>query len=234
MKKIGNRWVCLKCAHDEYNKETDELTEKYNDLFKKKKEELGKKEISELAQIIGIGKRYTRLTFEDFNPSCCEARQALDTCRNYARNFSRVLGNGEGLLMLGNPGTGKNHLSACICKEVAQQGHTALHGTLARILGQIMSKWDKGQEGTDQDELKKFARANLLVIDEVGPCMQNNYQKGYLFDLINLRYENLKPTILISNFNAKELEKYLENRIYDRLCQTSFVIEFTWESHRRK
>lgn len=229
----AGRWFCILCAREEYSVRVEEDEARNRNVEQKIREEK-RCEILQLQQKIGIGKRYMKLRFEDYCPTCPGAEKALAICTRYAASFASALENGDGLLLLGNPGTGKNHLSACICSQVVQQGYTALHVTVARLLGQIMSKWSKKEEGTDQDELFKFGGADLLVLDEVGVAPLNNHQKGYLFDLINLRYENLKPTILISNFNSNELGKYLENRIYDRLCQTSFVIEFTWESHRRK
>jgi DNA replication protein DnaC len=56
-----------------------------------------------------------------------------------------------------------------------------------------------------------------------------------LFDVLNARYANQRPTILIGNLTADELEEYLGERIMDRLLESgSAVVPFTWESYRRR
>jgi DNA replication protein DnaC len=56
-----------------------------------------------------------------------------------------------------------------------------------------------------------------------------------LFDVLNDRYGELRPTILIGNLTAAELERYLGERIMERLMDLgSITVPFTWSSHRRR
>jgi DNA replication protein DnaC len=56
-----------------------------------------------------------------------------------------------------------------------------------------------------------------------------------LFDVLNDRYGELRPTILIGNLTAAEMEAYLGERIMERLMDLgSITVPFTWSSHRRR
>ena len=44
-----------------------------------------------------------------------------------------------------------------------------------------------------------FIRPDLLILDEVGVQFGSETEKMILFEIINGRYEQLKPTIVISN-----------------------------------
>ena len=56
-----------------------------------------------------------------------------------------------------------------------------------------------------------------------------------LFDVLNARYGEMRPTILIGNLTAAEMEDYLGERIMERLMDLgSIMVPFTWTSHRRR
>jgi hypothetical protein len=51
--------------------------------------------------------------------------------------------------------------------------------------------------------------------------------------VFNERYQNLKPTILISNLNAEDFVTAVGNRIADRIKEDGGeVLMFNWESNR--
>jgi DNA replication protein DnaC len=76
---------------------------------------------------------------------------------------------------------------------------------------------------------------DLLVLDEVGLTIgSDDKRRAMLFDVLDTRYANLRATILIGNLTDEEMERYLGERIMDRLCEgDSAVVSFTWPSFRR-
>jgi DNA replication protein DnaC len=53
-----------------------------------------------------------------------------------------------------------------------------------------------------------------------------------MFDVINRRYRDLHPTILLSNLDRDGLRAYLGERSFDRLREGGIVVPFDWESYR--
>lgn len=183
---------------------------------------------------VRIGRRYKNLTFDSYRPVCPEAATILGKCRRYAETFPDRLANGDSLLMLGNPGTGKNTLAACICKTITGQGYSALHTTYKRLTRAIKETYGRASDATEQSIISRFSEPDLLVIDEVSSDTHSEHNRGLLFEVVNDRYEDMKPTILISNLFFSDMRNFLGLRIADRFHEgASAALEFTWESYRR-
>jgi DNA replication protein DnaC len=73
---------------------------------------------------------------------------------------------------------------------------------------------------------------DLLILDEFGIQIGSEHEKMLLFRIINKRYENLKPTILISNLSPAEIKNF-EERIFDRLKENGILLSFSSESNRK-
>ena len=183
---------------------------------------------------INLGSRYQGKTFIDFIPSCEDAVKIKARCEKYAATFQDRLNTGDSLMFLGNPGTGKNLLAAAICTGIVSNGFTAVHTTALKLVRKIRSAWGK-KDTDEQAMINSFSLPDLLVIDEIGVQFGTAAEMIQLTEVINERYEEQRPTILISNLDIKGVESYLGARILDRFCEGySAAFEFTWESYRRK
>ena len=88
------------------------------------------------------------------------------------------------------------------------------------VLGAIRSTKEtfrKGAEITEAEAIERLPEPDLLVLDEVGVQFGSETEKMYLFEIINGRYEQLRPTIIISNLAKAALREYLGEREVDRL-----------------
>ncbi len=56
-----------------------------------------------------------------------------------------------------------------------------------------------------------------------------------LFEVINTRYESMKPTIIISNLALNELAGFIGERVIDRMNDGGgCTLTFTWGSYRSR
>jgi len=86
---------------------------------------------------------------------------------------------------------------------------------------------------SESEVIEAFAAYDLLIIDEVGVQSGTEAESRALFDVFNERYQNLKPTILISNLNAEDFVAAVGNRIADRIKEDGGeFLFFNWESAR--
>lgn len=142
-----------------------------------------------------------------------KAEKVVDTARRYAQNFSM---DSKNLLFIGGTGLGKTHLSLAIMNVVVNKGYYACYGTAQNICDDLQSE----QFGRDEGILytkKQVMECDLLVLDDLGTEVNNQYSVATLYNIINTRILAGRPTIISTNFKFSALEKRYDKRITSRL-----------------
>lgn len=182
-----------------------------------------------------IPHRFKGKTFETYCATTEKQRAALRVCQRYAERFAENYEAGRCLMLLGTPGTGKTHLAAAIADHVMRNTKAcAMYRTVGSILQYI-----KGSYGdSDYSEQQAFAtltKPELLIIDEVGATKATEFELATLFQIINSRYEEQLPTILISNLAPEEMAAAIGERCVDRLREGGgSAVVFDWDSARKE
>ena len=97
----------------------------------------------------------------------------------------------------------------------------------------ITETYSRDSKKTERQALDEFRKPDLLIIDEVGRQRGTDNERMMLFEIINRRYDDEKPTLLISNLNLEKLRGYIDAATEDRLRERGGrVITFDWESMR--
>lgn len=182
----------------------------------------------------GISPRFRACTFDSYEASTEGQRHALERCRTYAVEFEENLQRGRGLILAGNIGTGKTHL-ACAILQYAVRRYEAwgVITSAAEICRVVRASFAKGVGFSDLDVLEELAGYDLLVIDEIGVQSGSDFVPGVLSDVIDRRYQQCHPTILITNRKPQELAQFIGDRAVDRMRQAGgAVVGFGWQSMR--
>lgn len=184
-------------------------------------------------QSAGLPLRFWERDFEGYRARTAEQRKALATVRCYAEHFATVAERGICLLLCGGAGTGKTHLAVALAKALLDEGYTVRFAGVRAILREIRDAWRPDAPDREGDVVDRLVGHDLLIVDEVGMQFGSETEKLLLFDVLNGRYENLKPTVLISNLPVEALPDYLDLRLMDRLRENGgVVVPFTWASER--
>ena len=185
-----------------------------------------------------IPKRFVGKTFDGYIAESPEQKEALRICRKYADKFPEIAQTGRCLLLLGKPGTGKTHLGVAIANEVMRKtAATAVYRTIGSVLQDIRATYDKSSDRSESWILSGLISPSLLILDEIGVSKENpsDFELTTLFSIINGRYEQLRPTVIISNLDAKALPAAIGERCADRLREGGvIVVPFEWQSQRGK
>jgi DNA replication protein DnaC len=98
----------------------------------------------------------------------------------------------------------------------------------------IRNTWRRDSPRTETEVLDMLASVHLLVLDEVGVQYGTDAEQVSLFDIIDKRYRDMMPTILLTNQNKAGMKAFLGDRSFDRLREGGQWVTFDWESHRGK
>ena len=185
-----------------------------------------------------IPKRFQGSTLENYVVEHGEQRHALKFCRHYVAEFDRMYESGRCMVLIGKPGTGKTHLGAAIANELLHKtSRTAVYRTVGAVLQAIKATFDRKSERSESDILSSLVNPDLLVLDEIGVSKEqpSDFELSTLFAIINGRYEQQRPTVVITNLSAGQLPGAMGERCVDRLREGGLiVVPFNWESHRGK
>lgn len=223
---LGRIWSqCPKCADE--RQRADEAKAQADAEIRRENA------ISMIMRRSGIPKRFARHTLDGFTAADEKQERVLKICRAYANRFSDRLANGGGLVMCGRPGTGKTHLACAIANHIAGEGRRSVFASVMEAVRRVKETWSRDREETETEAIASFLKPDLLILDEVGVQFGSEAEKIILFEIINGRYNEMRPTILISNLPLAELGTYLGERVIDRMKEGGgAVLAFDWESKR--
>jgi DNA replication protein DnaC len=184
-------------------------------------------------KVINIGKKFWDEDFTTFNAYTPELKRFFDICSAFVNDSS-----GRMLVMLGNHGNGKNHLAAAILKKMGGYMYSVVEMEL------LIRQTYTGK--TSEHELyERLCNAPLLVINEIGRHKMGDWDQFFLSYIINKRYENMMPIILISNTHLKEncpnnggcekcFENFMSDDVISRIIECGEIMIFTGDDYRQK
>ena len=135
----------------------------------------------------------------------------LNFCKTYAAEFSRK---SPSLLFSGKPGLGKTFLSACIARTVADHGYSVVYDTASKMVSDFEA--DKFG-GSHTDSSRKYLECDLLIIDDLGTEMTTQFTQSALYQVINTRLMEKRPTIVSTNLDDTGIQQRYLQAIASRL-----------------
>ena len=186
---------------------------------------------AELLQSTAIPARFIGRDFENFTAPTPAHVHALTVCRDYVESFAEQARRGGGLILAGKPGTGKSHLAAAIMQALIER-RDVRYTTCMDMIRAVRDTWRRDADRTETQVLNALQRLDLLVIDEVGMQYGTDGEQTILFDVLDRRYREVRPTIVLTNQDQKGLREFVGDRTFDRLAETCRWVPFDWPSYR--
>lgn len=187
----------------------------------------------------GFPKRY-----EDAPPATGDGWLA-----NYAKALATTDSGGITILH-GGYGTGKTRMAWEVARAHKSKRPTISNGgigwttstkkrpmvytTAMNLFSAIKSTYTAGADKSEKQVIKEYCDAALLVIDEVQVRGETKFEDDKLTAIIDARYMDDMPTILISNYTWERLASTLSPAVIDRIEENGAKLSFDWESFRRK
>lgn len=196
----------------------------------KDKEEKGRAEARKIRarEKAGISKRNIFKTFDDYICKSEGQSKAKNDCVKFAESFP----SDKSLIMVGGVGTGKTLLASAILDSLADNYRCEIIKVID-VVRELKATWSKDAVDTEENLIKYYSNLDLLILDEVGSQFGSDTEKLFIFDIIDGRYQEMKPTILISNLDINGIKDAIGERCVDRLREGGgSMIAFDWESSR--
>lgn len=140
-----------------------------------------------------------------------------DTYRNY--------------LLMGSTGLGKTHLSTAVAKTVIDKGFDVLYVSAVGMISDFEARRFGNGEGRDTE---RYYGADLLIIDDLGTEVVNQFTVSCLYDVINSRINNRRCTFINTNLTRKEIEDKYSERITSRLFGEYYPLPFSGTDIRKQ
>jgi DNA replication protein DnaC len=141
----------------------------------------------------------------------------------------------ENILIFGNPGAGKTHLSIAFAREWCLRGRRVLYYESA---GMLIQELLRAKQAIQLDRaIKKLDRFEIIVIDDLSYINCDRNETDVLFSLLAARYEQ-RSVLITSNLAFSQWQQIFKDEMttaaaIDRLVHHAMVLELNVERSYR-
>ncbi len=135
----------------------------------------------------------------------------------FAKNF--VPGKSGSFLFIGATGLGKTHLSSAVARVLIEKGAYVVYESAITLFGEFEARRFGGSSYNSEsgDDVDRYTECDLLIIDDLGCEITNNFTLSCLYNIVNTRIIMHKSTIINTNLSQAELRKRYSDRIISRI-----------------
>ncbi|MFC2016327.1 ATP-binding protein [Chloroflexota bacterium] len=170
----------------------------------------------------------TRLTFDNLLPQGRNetpiSQEQFSRAYQAAKMFAAEP---KGWLVLAGPsGCGKTHLAAAIANHCIASNHPVFYITTPDLLDHLRSTFSPNSEVPYDEFFEQVRNTPLLILDDLGAQSSTPWAKEKLDQLLNHRFSNQLPTVIVSILPIEELEDRIRTRLNaPNLCQIYVIGE---------
>lgn len=170
------------------------------------------REVNQARRIIeasGITEAFNSKTIRDYIPKNDDQRRAKSISIDYVQNFNSIRETrNNSIMLLGQPGSGKSHLTIAIANALLK------NGTAVRYMQYREAMTSIKQVMTDEAGyariMSPLKNTSVLLLDDLYKGIirngkANESELSIMFDLINHRYLAEKPMMISSELSLDEI-----------------------------
>jgi DNA replication protein DnaC len=150
----------------------------------------------------GLPALYANASFDNFllpreNPvSHRELSAAFIAVRGFSRAFPSA--GKQGLMLMGDPGTGKTHLACAAFRTILAKGFTGKFFDYQNLLDRIRAGYDPSSQSGDNPYCEAMD-TEVLLLDDVGAHRVTEWTEDTITSILTQRCNNQKPLIATTN-----------------------------------
>lgn len=187
----------------------------------------------------GMGDLIRRQNFSNFSLDyykySAESFRRMNTIYNYLKEYARDFeaSRSESLGFFGGTGLGKTHLSSAVASAVIEKGNDVYYTSAMNMFADFEQKRFGTSVSSDvTGDIQQYFTCDLLIIDDLGTEVINQFTVSCLYNIINTRLNRKKPTILSSNMSKEDFKKKYCDRIASRVFGEYVILPFIGQDIR--
>jgi DNA replication protein DnaC len=180
------------------------------------------------------GDRYANCRLGNYGTDHPGQADAVATLTEYCRTMPDRIADGEGVILFGPKGTGKDHLLVALARVAIHAGKYLMWQNGMDLFGDIRDAMDKGD--SERALVNRLVHPDVLYLSDPLPPFGNltPHQATMLFRILDARYSRSKPTwVSVNVVSGLELDDRLGAQNGDRLRDNSICILCDWPSYRK-
>ena len=152
-------------------------------------------------------------------------QNTVKTCKDFIDCFNSDYHN---LFFYGTVGTGKSFLSGCVAKELMDAGHSVVYFSSVGLFEKLSQlSFDYNAKDELADLYGDLFSCDLLIIDDLGTELINNFSSSQFFSCLNERILRKKSIIISTNLSLQELRDRYSDRIFSRITSNFKLCKIT-------
>lgn len=201
---------------------------------REKREEQAKKDMERIERLRGaslMDEKFKCSTFDTFSTNKYNEKN-MTTSRRYVEKFDEMLQKNRGLLFWGDVGTGKSFTAACIANALLAKKVPVVMTSFIKLLVAIQSN-----QSQETEIMSRLNRAKLVIFDDLGAERDTDYALEKVYNIVDSRSRKCLPMLLTTNLSLQQMKGEADiryRRIYDRIFETCYPMQFTGQSWRKK
>ena len=193
---------------------------------------------NEIFSLSDLGKKFKARRFENWI-----VKEGAENASIWTKRLRDSILSGnkfQSLILWGDSGNGKTELAACTYNELSEKGYNCIFIKVGDLLNKIGSTQNSTSKITEKKIYDIFREADLIILDDLGTETYTEKRAEWLFNIIEIIYNNEIPSIITMNDYAPE--KMSKNKdgepimnmlkIFDRFKEIYLKVQNKAISHR--
>lgn len=181
----------------------------------------------------GISRLLREQTFDNFSLDYYAAnrdhyenmKRVYEFMKNYAESFDGK--SSMNVALFGETGLGKTHLSSALACRIIERGYDVLYTTAVNLVSDYENRRFGNGQNTPGEDTERYTSCELLIIDDLGTEVINQFTVSCLYNIINTRINKQLSTIISTNLTASDFRQKYWDRITSRVFGEYKLLLFT-------